>query len=347
MSIQSIDKSLIYYICSNLTDRDVKSLGVTSKAIGKVAQWILQQRDERLKEILSFYTPTRMFNIQSLEQADLFLVGDVHENLECTENQNSLINLLAKRGIVFLSVEEDESEFTNTLKEQWFENRGIVPQKNILLSGWDTSQTTIGKIIASQRTSITKNTIRAVEITKNRVRLLDQFKLCKKNEELQQMMTNLLTLDQESKKLMHKIRKATITIEFLFKPEDIFRIFNDEADIETYREKYAIGPQELQEYTAQDYPQRTASMVQSLRKFREKKLECCFANPKGVWIPGNGHLEQAPEDLDDERFNLDSLYDELKHHRAVILMPTRIMAEYQQRRRTTQAPENGNIPEKN
>lgn len=105
MSVYFSNSNITKNVSPYLLDCDVQLLGATSKKMYQIAQKEIQERDQKLEQLLSSYTLLRQFNIQNLKEANLFNIGEVHSNSECNKNQASFIVYLMSRGPVILILE--------------------------------------------------------------------------------------------------------------------------------------------------------------------------------------------------------------------------------------------------
>ncbi len=107
MTINSLNSHSLEKICSYLQDADLKAFlkafEETSQTVQTVAKNELENRDKELGRLLSPYEARLTFNISTLKDANLLLLGDQHGNPQYLSDRSALIYFLARRGpVIFI-----------------------------------------------------------------------------------------------------------------------------------------------------------------------------------------------------------------------------------------------------
>ena len=261
MNIIKLPYHLLVKISCNLIDRDLKALGVTSKKMQKLAIKQLEARDKELEELLSTHIASRCFNISSLKAADLFLIGDNHEDPKCQDAQVELIKFLRSRGSVIVLAESTPSM------------KVILDDSDLQVVGWDDDK--------------------AIE-----------------------------KLESVRKRLYRQKEKA----QYIINPEFDKTQEQIQKKISEYITKLNQREEEWRTVLASTFPNRTAAMIQTLKKIGGFTSQLGWSHPKIVLISGMAHLEwfnnRMGSRLLNENCSLMGLYEQLQHHRASILLPT-------------------------
>ncbi len=141
-NITSLNFICFQKIASYLEDRDVQVLEGLSEKLNNFIKNELKLRDEELERILtSSFKPFRMFNIEVLKEADVYLVAEQHGKGQF--EQADLMKHLAARGPLWVLLEGMlPSELCdNAQKDRFMEMFGLNPtlKDNINVTGWDTT----------------------------------------------------------------------------------------------------------------------------------------------------------------------------------------------------------------
>jgi hypothetical protein len=345
-----------------LQDRDVVALGLTSKKMLDIAKKELEARDETLTQLLFSYTISRMFNVKLLKEVDLFGVGDIHRHPQCVSTQRDLVNFLAWRGPVILILEEEASgDFNEEFKTSLCDRKKFSFRENIYLTGWDdkgvsekkfdalhAKQSRIGEILIEMRAIMDKidllenefNTEESEQLTTLMELGGDEFysfyntfppKIGDAFEVIMGWIGEFRKLQREKEELDFLILKDVVQLEPFIPEEDVKMLFDDDYEkIREFRNLYAPSPDDVVADIAHQFPIRTLSMVNTLKKIESMIVQWALHRPKILLFAGCKHLEKLQDGLgeNDVRFDLDSLYQELENHKAAILLPAASLATH-------------------
>jgi hypothetical protein len=332
MSINYLDSDRVMGVCYYLEDRDVKAVGSTSQRMQLIAKNELEVRDTKLEQLLSSYTISRQFNVQTLREADLFLMGEIHDNLQCTSDQSAFINFLARRGPVLLILEGYSSmEVLNDGDKSWmFEVESLNPtfRDNIYAIGWD-NQKKVNKIMAAIKKRYNELDeeldMDRSYVIKKAAELLPK-EMLPSVEELSELSTQVSSNQEFFSAFMNKI----VTIDSTYKQRLFPSTLTNLARVtewyeEVLKSHYILQIQKMeqeQSATEQTFPIRTTAMNNTLMKIASFLLNLGLKHAKIVLIAGYSHLEV--EDASKVAFDLTSFYKQLNNHKAAILLPLEI-----------------------
>jgi hypothetical protein len=332
MSINYLDSDRVMGVCYYLEDRDVKAVGSTSQRMQRIAKNELEVRDTKLEQLLSSYTISRQFNVQTLREADLFLMAEIHDNLQCTSDQSALINFLARRGPVLVVFEEWPSmEVLNEEdKNLVIEVKSLNPslRNNIYAIGWnDMEQLEKMEAAIDQRYNELDKELDMDRsyVMKKAAELLPK-EMLPSVKELSELSTQVSSNQEFFSAFMNKIVIRDSTYKQRLVPstlrnlvqitewyEEVMKVYNN---IQMQKTELEYSVQE------QTFPIRTTAMNNTLMKIALFLSNLGLKHTKIVLIAGYSHLEV--EDANKVAFDLTSLYKQLNNHKAAILLPVEI-----------------------
>ncbi len=346
MNIISFPNSVLERICIQLQDRDIKALGMTSKKMLKVAIKCLDDRDKELEKLLRLFTQSRHFNINSAKDADVFAIGEVHENDQCLLNQRALMEFLLLRGPVIV-LKECLPSMELVLESKAGE---CAPNPNLHSVGWDDMQ--VVELMKANYRQI-ENKIYQIKIMKHfsfkqlvefdnfvlekekelLIKKQDLIKVCLNKKPVHKYSEYYMQLKMELELTEIRIENVGIVMECskLIKnsfDEELW-LYYDELECNQYHNLIEI----LQRLKAQEviisytFPSRTRAMCNTLQKMRGLALQLGLCHPKIFLIAGWAHLEIVKSNALDDRYNLIRFYEELNNHKAVVLLPSEHLSD--------------------
>ncbi len=141
-----------------------------------------------------------------------------------------------------------------------------------------------------------------------------------------------ITLKAKYRELRRELRqhrdlilKDVVKLEPFLGEEKVKSFFeNDSEKLNRFRCLYGLSAEEHYCILAHDFPIRTVSMINTLKTINNVIIQYGLHRPKIVLVAGGDHLERHDWSLgnNDVRFDIEGLYHELDHHKAVILQPT-------------------------
>ncbi|KAF3361764.1 hypothetical protein PHSC3_001715 [Chlamydiales bacterium STE3] len=274
---------------------------------------------QRISEYLSPYKEFKRFNVQSPEDASIYLVAEEHSDQESHIMQASLINYLASQGPVIVLHEGLESGeiLGDEFKDGILNIRLLDPsyKNNITVVGWDVSEELLRSIGTPEHAldQIAKNVLE----TESESRILSQKineiapGILKAHLDKNIKFNIFITLEAEKRKLLSELitewaRVNEIVIDGMQKYNELKKNSIKEGAIK------------------KTFPQRTEAMISSLRQIDTIKKNLGFGDVKVVLIAGIKHLKTDKEDIDSPNHDLSNLYVELEKHKSVILIPPHI-----------------------
>ena len=351
MNITDLSNSILENICFYLQDRDVFAFERTSKKAAAVAKQVIENRFETL---LSSYTISRTFNIKSPIEADLLLIGELHYDKECERTQAALINFWAGRGSVILILETtplDETiaplVFEEEAKKTFIKEAAISSGENIHILGWDNKE--CDKVAVSLERKARKLEANKKEQKKIYDKLIRAFEKlnCDQSVEFRKLIDNkelasddklikmplsvievyvlhvgFKLLEEDNNYLNFVVKTKVINLEHVMSIEVFESYFDSKEEEASFRKEYQTASIED---IHNEMPKRTESMVNTLRKIDTFISQKSLHRPKVVLIAGRSHFENSPSEKNDPRYNLESLYQQLAHHKAAILIPTKLL----------------------
>src|SRR6267154_591374 len=329
ISISNLSPKPIEKICCHLQDRDLQALGTTSKRMHQIAMQQLEARDETLVKLLSSYTASRYFNIKSVKEANLLLIGEQHYDPQCKLNEDAIIEFLTLRFPVVYFIEQPPAM-------QVFHS---LCKPNLHVVGWDEEEThqlarSIWQRYGEEKEHLLgfkeENVIvdaPEYEKRKNQLAQLVQEKeeLIKEVEMLKQSMENINkgTIKNLEFKIMDVVFKiAALKLEVTY-PKLIGQSLEKIVDYKKIDEQEFTEINLLIDQTIQS---RTKTMVSCLQKIDNLISQLNLHQPKVVFLSGIAHLETEEDKATDERHSLISLYEELSKHKAIVLLPTWVLS---------------------
>lgn len=346
--------SILVRICSYLHERDVKALGMTSKRMLEIAKKCLDGRDMALEKLLLPFTQARHFNIKSAKDADVFAVGEDHEDEECLSDQMALIKFLLVRGPVIVLHEGFPS--MKLVPRSIFESRFGECNLNFYGVGWD-NMNAYKLIEATDRQFEKKiNQLKKMKQYSSEELFIYDSKLEKEREQLLQKKENLIkstrgfnkeVIGKDSEHYIQlRLELTKIKIEDLEQDLEHSKLLQNSysegllvygsKEHKKYQEAKlndqilnVVGQRSKQENVIISYtfPSRTRAMCHTLQKIGSLISQLGLCDPKIVLIAGWSHLETDWSDALDGKRNLISFYEELKNHKAVVLLPTQQLSD--------------------
>jgi hypothetical protein len=346
-TINSLDHKLVINICHSLQDRDAKALGITSKKMLGIIKRELENRDKQQEQLLSFYTITRKFNIQTLKETDLFLLGELHHHPQCLSSQIAFIAFLASRGPVILIQEGWPSMSVLKETDSWLvdikSTASPIFKENVYAIGWDDQ-----KELQELETAIDleyKELNRQLDMYRDYVlqktyecfsyEVLPQERRLSR-EEISNSFPNLAPWECFSTLMETIISIGHANID-RFPPETYNNFLHIEQVFQNLENSFYNIKERRQilitDAVKKTFPIRTKSMCNTLGKIdRLRSSDPNMRNAKAVLIGGIRHLELGEADINQEpEWDLTPLYEQLSHARAAILMPLTAMAAHKAR----------------
>lgn len=310
MNINELSDNVLRNICSFLQDFDLKSLGSTSKKMNAFVKKRLDSRDRVVrKHLRKNYYVSRKFNLKSfLTEADLYLLGELHIP-KCRLDHARLFNLLASRGPVIFVCEGAPSMKTTLAKQKPLLHM-IDPRfkGNVYPIGWDDLKevekyTTLEDQIKQKETQYRQEILDFQAQIPMTLSLISRFELwngeMSSHEEIDHQMQQILILNKRVSKMLTK-----------------------------YNGMLEQHSKELRSCLAEGFPIRKGKMIETLRNISKFKSKFKIQHAKVVLVAGSSHLETPKDLIKDHRYDLSSLYEELKNHKAVILLHNEAYKKY-------------------
>jgi hypothetical protein len=343
VSINVLGSEQLKVIFSPLQDREMQLLGSTSKKLQDFAKEALEERDKRVDQLLPSYTITRRFNVRTLREADLFLLGELHDRPQCLSDQVAFINFLASRGPVILICEgySSMSVISKSEEESWLIQikSSVDPtfRDNIYAIGWDRLEE-LKKIITIIDQEYEEQN---EQLDVYRDYILNELESLPKDlllssEELDQLIDRGLSYRELWHVVMETLRtncaakmeKQLFTgtvIDSVDTVEAMGQFIGLSMDVE---QSFAnINAQKATHRSAavkQTFPLRTEGMITTLKKIDSLLSVLGIRHAKAVLIAGCAHLAMETDVPKEDEWDLTTLYGELNHHRAAILLPIEI-----------------------
>ena len=249
--------------------------------------------------------------MDDIEDADFYLVGEHHEDLRVINQNGNLISELSNQSAWFLceSIRFDEA------RPEWKKAALIglsLPEaysaREMYLTGWDIGYEEfpeyielIRKIDETQSELIEANRqIEAAEAAFEQI--LTHLGLERSNYRDSERFSTFSDLEHSN---LYELNKDELKAHQLFskKMDEMHRLLEEQGL-----------------FIQATFPQRTQSMIETLRLVAARRNATNFQG-KVILIAGANHLRVAESDIGKQNFELNSLYEELRNHKAVILMP--------------------------
>lgn len=350
-------------MASNLYDSALSSLGTTCKAMHVVCCAILQQRDERLQDMLSsYYTCINKYQVNSFINARLFCLGERHGSGSCQKIQKKIIHFLATRGPVVALLESLPS-LQSFVKKDLVEvyqpiqliAREIKDLNNIHYIGWDDEES-VAKIrdakVAFEKPFQEESSILLTQFRK----LKNEIQEITGENEIDRIASNLGIEEQccmfespvdymsyikktlgkthleEQNQIQNLIEKMPTIVKEKGLLEKIERYEDLEDAISEFdcRFRRAINANTAGfDLIIETLPARTKKMAETLSKIKEYIFEkLALTDARIVLISGQSHLAIKKIDSHIPEINLSHFYEEVSQHRAAIFIPSQFVDEY-------------------
>ncbi|MGD0664946.1 MAG: hypothetical protein ABSA17_04370 [Rhabdochlamydiaceae bacterium] len=244
------------------------------------------------------------------EEVDLFLLGEKHYNATCNKINGAFIRAVGgDRPISYM--EGVPSMLPVPEQEQCREELGLSSTAKFF--GWDASEDVQDMLRAEEGSTIenlakTRKEIKDVsqQLAKTRgeiqetLQQIDRFYSKKSTENVLQVVDALKQQKQALDNLCHVLTGKHDRL--TRKKQSLMRLIKKEII-------HISNPMRS------TFPIRTQAMIATLQQLRKKDSTACF-------IAGHAHLRSSPLPLlTGPEFDLKSLYEELYHHKAAILIP--------------------------
>lgn len=289
-------------------------------------------------ELMSFLNKydCSLFNVSTADEADIFLLGEDHNSISCKTLNGSLVSGLAKSYTVTLFLEGepsmlalDVSKFVSIIKNMPLDSPSPLFENTIMK----------GKSIIQSIPLLPPETLLCAKQVFG-WDMKDMDKLNGRDPKLQEKLLQLKALQEE------QIRNYTeqmglLLNEFQFdlteqggtenppyplanKAMNAFsRLFYEREQVESELEKtkQILAEKVLTlDLIQSTFQKRTQAMISTLQKISILLEHKVFIG-KMVFISGVMHLKTAKTNSERPEYNLDSFFNEIKNHKAAILIP--------------------------
>lgn len=304
VQLSYINFNIILFMSVNLLNSPLQGSSIASP----------DQKEMLKKRIFDHYNIIFQTPGVPLEDIEVFCFGEKHSSESCKQLNGESITQIVGTAKAALFVEGSPSfssfRFPDELKKEQY----IPPSCLLDLFGWDASH----EIIESMGNSLGVQEALIHSINDLRVHILN-FELKKLDAEKRTINWKRRTLDA-----FHARDKITFDqYTQAIKDEKILMTAYEKSIEEMkmckcdYEKELAKGLP-TKESLRRTFPDRTRAMVATLQCLRsERKYE-----GKAIFIAGADHLDMSQ--TDGEEYNLQTLYDELAHHKAIVLVPKMI-----------------------
>ena len=280
-----------------------------------------------IKNLDSNYT-LLFFNVQSVEEADTELYAESHESQKCRALFAKRVAEAAQNGAVRIYVEgspfEGKLKYSESFYKKVLQIDGLTHDANISLFGWDY----MGTPEATQANN------KAVE-AEIALRALQQEKefLVKEEVSTESLIASKMGIAPSSESSTEEREKYCAKIMNLNDSDRAYvlenfkkcnqlgdELANLQGKIEGAEEQRSICMNDLQDVIERDFPLRTFAMRATLKKLRKLRKSGEYTD-KAIFQAGENHLNTSENNRNKPEYDLTPLYNELRKHRAVILIP--------------------------
>ncbi len=268
------------------------------------------------------------FNVQSVEEADTLLHAENHESQKCRALFAKLVAEAAQNGVVRIYVEGSPSEGKLKYSESFYKRAlwidRLTHDANISLVGWDYMESPEA-IQADNKAVEAEMTLRTLQREKE---FLDKERTSVEGLIASKMgvAPSIESSTEEIKKYSSKIvnlndsDRACVLENFNNIEQLIIQLANLQEQIKQAEEQLLTCMNDLHEVIERDFPLRTSAMGTTLKKLRKLRKTNEYTG-KAIFQAGMHHLRTSETNRNRPEFDLTKLYNELKKHRAVILIP--------------------------
>lgn len=276
-----------------------------------------------IKKIDPNYTML-MFNAQSIEEADTLLFGESHDSQICRALLSKLVSSIAQYSFVKIFVESSPAEGKLSYLESFYKKvLCIEGLENVSLSGWDYTKTP-ECIQANQEAVQAEMARRALKFEEDRINNEIASVKCLIESKMGPAPSNS-SIEEEKKYWENIVNFNDSDREYILQNmNELAQLTNQmvelDKQIEKAEEKCSICMNHLQEVIDRDFPLRTTAMMTTLKKLRKLRKNDEFRG-KAVFQAGEHHLQTSESNRNKPEYDLTRLYNELRKHRAIILIP--------------------------
>jgi hypothetical protein len=254
----------------------------------------------------------------TIEEAEVFLFGESHSSELVRKLNGDTISTLIEafkedKCSIFLERYFKKGE-DEDLENLFFSNKFHIRAFNADFYGWESLKFVQENQKLLEAITLVNSMHLTMKVLEREYVQLSEILGMKR--QLQDMLP-ILELYQETQQEALANCKALLSHQEQFFTQTQHKIEMLESDLEKSEEGLqAIGatPEWIKEQVTQTFPMRTEGMVSTLR-------QCNILLGKKYFIAGSYHLRTPEELADIEEYNLNSLFEELHNHKAVILIP--------------------------
>jgi hypothetical protein len=262
------------------------------------------------------------FNTDSIDQADTLLVADHHSSLQTQKLFGDLVSSIAENKIVSVFVENIIS-----MRELQTDKKRLklitqiadsVKDEHLKFYGWDADLQELSDL-KRKHMVLSESLLRLIT---QKEEASEQFNTLENS--LKSIFPNFPTISEEEFSTLSEPERISLVINVKKYEVLFFRIQDLEEQLTSTEKEHSETNTLLEEGIRRTFPTRTSAMVETLQKIRNLRIEKNFTD-KAIFQGGKAHLETLQKDIGKQEYDLTSLYQELQHHKAAILIPKIIM----------------------
>lgn len=267
----------------------------TTKKTDEIAKDALNETKEKLAKLLKEYDIVYITPGLNLEEIDCFLLGEEHEVPQLWELNGAFIQAVSDlHPIVYKEGISSMEELTLSEKEKYCQKLKLPSSTKIF--GWDASDEVRGLSIAGAGL-VELNLAATRKKIEESLKDIEEYKAT-----IRDMNSLKIPVGYAAANMCRTaIEKSTELIELLHKQERFLKMYFDK------------GIKEIRNSIRSTFPDRTKAMVATLKKLGGTTSKVFF-------IAGVFHLRSSPI-CSGAGYDLNSMYEELIHHKAAILIP--------------------------
>jgi len=270
-----------------------------------------------------------LFNAQSIDDADTLLFAESHISEKCIDLFSKLVADVSNSGVkVRIYVEGSPAEGNLKYPEPFYKREfcieGFKNDENISLAGWSpihSAELTLDctdavdaemalKALQGEENFLIKKADSIEKLIESKMGT--PLPINRKEEEMSAYFMKIVNFDDTNRKCM------------LDNVQELAQVYSQQAEVRNQiriaEVKCLVCGNRLDDIVVREIPLSTIAMTSTLQKLRSQRKSNEFIG-KAVYKAGAHHLRTSEKNRGKPEYDLTLLYNELRNHRAIILIP--------------------------